>query len=242
MTSSDKESGKRLGRTGMARILVIDSRSDDREVVCAQLQAEGHETLAARSGEEGLALLRGENPMLIITDWRLPDMDGDDLLKGIRAINGNGVAPVMILAARASADSISNARAAGVADIMFKPHRKDELIARVAAALHGGSLSTARQDVLSNGKLHLDRVAHRVEVDGSEIELAPVEFRLLAFLMENPGRVMDRQQLLEKVWNRRAGIGQRTVDVHVRRLRAALEPHGCKGLLQTVRGFGYRFG
>jgi two-component system phosphate regulon response regulator PhoB len=226
----------------MARILVIDGSAADRELVCAQLRAEGHETLAAQNGEEGLALLRRESPMLVISDWSLPDMDGHDLLLGIRACNGQGLAPVMMLAARASADSISSARAAGVADIMFKPHRKDELVARVAAALRGDGASIARHSLLSNGKLRLDRVAHKVKVGQFEIDLAPVEFRLLAFLMENPGRVLDRQQLLEKVWNRRAGIGQRTVDVHVRRLRAALEPHGCDGLLQTVRGFGYRFG
>lgn len=225
----------------MARILVVDGRSDDREVVCAQLQAVGHEILFATTGEEGLAVLRRTSPSLVITDAGLPDMDGLDLVAGIRASNGSGAAPVVMLSTFAGADSVTTARAAGVAEVMFKPCRQDELIARVNSALRGGNGAT-RQGLLKIGKIELDRVSHKVRVQGTEIELAPVEFRLLAYLMENPGRVLDRQQLLEKVWNRRSGIGERTVDVHVRRLRAALEPFECESLLQTVRGFGYRFG
>jgi two-component system phosphate regulon response regulator PhoB len=96
--------------------------------------------------------------------------------------------------------------------------------------------------VLEVGPIRLDKLGHKVLVGSEEIELAPVEFRLMAYFMENPGRVMARRHLLEQVWRRRNGIGERTVDVHVRRLRAALEPHACDDLLQTVRGFGYRFG
>ena len=225
----------------MARILVVDGRSDDREIVCAQLQAVGHEILAATTGEEGLAVLRKTSPSLVITDSGLPDMDGLELVAGIRASNGSGGAPVVMLSAFAGADSVATARAAGVAEVMFKPCRQDELIARVNAALRGAN-GVARHGLMKIGGIELDRVAHKVRVRDTEIELAPVEFRLLAYLMENPGRVLDRQQLLEKVWNRRSGIGERTVDVHVRRLRAALEPFECESLLQTVRGFGYRFG
>jgi len=225
----------------MARILVVDAQADDREVVCTQLQAVGHEIVAATTGAEGLAVLRSASPSLVITDSGLPDMDGLDLVAGIRASNGSGVAPVVMLSASAGADSVSSARAAGVAEVMFKPCRQDELIARVNSALHAGN-GVGRQGLVKIGDIELDRVAHKVRVRDTEIELAPVEFRLLAYLMENPGRVLDRQQLLDKVWNRRSGIGERTVDVHVRRLRAALEPFECESLLQTVRGFGYRFG
>jgi two-component system phosphate regulon response regulator PhoB len=226
----------------MARILVVDGRADDREVVCAQLQAVGHEIVAATTGEEGLAALRNSSPSLVITDSGLPDMDGLDLVAGIhQAANGSGAAPVVMLSTFAGADSVATARAAGVAEVMFKPCRQDELIARVNSALRSSN-GSARQGLLKIGDVELDRVAHKVRVRDTEIDLAPVEYRLLAFLMENPGRVLDRQQLLDKVWNRRSGIGERTVDVHVRRLRAALEPFGCESLLQTVRGFGYRFG
>jgi two-component system phosphate regulon response regulator PhoB len=146
-----------------------------------------------------------------------------------------------MLAANVEADCVARAKAAGVDEVVFKPWQKGELIARVNAALHRPQTRGMR-DVLAHSEVELDRLSHKVRVQGTQVDLAPIEFRLLAYLMEHPGRVLDRQQLLEDVWNRRAGIGERTVDVHVRRLRAVLEPFGCDALIHTVRGFGYRFG
>jgi two-component system phosphate regulon response regulator PhoB len=223
----------------MARILVVDGAADDRDAVCKCLRAGGHEALEAASGSEGLRLLRATLPSLVITQWGLPDMAGLDLLAGIRASNGAGAAHVLMTFDNTEAEHMARARQAGVDDFMLKPARGIELLARVNAVL---GQRQGSDPIRRAGALALDPVSHKVTVGDAEIHLAPVEFRLLAYLMENPGRVFDRQQLLEQVWRRRSGIGERTVDVHIRRLRAALEPHGAEHLLQTVRGFGYRLG
>jgi two-component system phosphate regulon response regulator PhoB len=146
-----------------------------------------------------------------------------------------------MLSVRNEASAVAQALDSGVDDYLIKPVREEELVARINAVLRRPA-APGRDSVLEIGPLRLDRVGHKVTVGSREIELAPVEFRLMAYFMENPGRVMARRHLLEHVWRRRNGIGERTVDVHVRRLRAALEPHSCENLLQTVRGFGYRFG
>lgn len=225
----------------MAQILVVNEQADDRDVVCAELRAAGHDTFSAATGREGLDVLRRTSPSLVITNSGLPDMDGLEFVAGVRGSNGAGSAPVLMLAANAEADSVARARAAGVDEIVFRPWQPEELIARVNAALHRPDARGVRE-LLAHAGVELDRLSHKVLVQGTQVDLAPIEFRLLAYLMEHPGRVLDRQQLLEDVWNRREGIGERTVDVHVRRLRATFEPFGCEDLIQTVRGFGYRFG
>jgi two-component system phosphate regulon response regulator PhoB len=146
-----------------------------------------------------------------------------------------------MLSGRREASAVAQALDSGVDDYLAKPVREEELLARVNSALRRPA-APSRENVLEVGPIRLDKLCHKVTVGVREIGLAPVEFRLMAYFMENPGRVLARRHLLEQVWRRRGGIGERTVDVHVRRLRAALEPHSCGDLLQTVRGFGYRFG
>jgi len=168
-------------------------------------------------------------------------MSGLELARYVRRHPNGRLARVVMLSGRNEVGAIAHALDGGVDDYLTKPVREEELLARVNAAMRRPA-APSRENVLEVGPIRLDKVGHKVTVGTREIELAPVEFRLMAYFMENPGRVLARRHLLENVWRRRSGIGERTVDVHVRRLRAALEPHSCENLLQTIRGFGYRFG
>jgi two-component system phosphate regulon response regulator PhoB len=171
----------------------------------------------------------------------LRDMSGIELAHYVRKHSNGRLSRVVMLSGEDDAVMIANALDSGIDDYLTKPLKDEELVARINAALRRPAVSS-RETGLEIGPIRLDRLSHKVTVGQQAIELAPVEFRLLAYFMENPGRVLPRRHLLDQVWRRRSGIGERTVDVHVRRLRAALEPHSCENLLQTVRGFGYRFG
>jgi two-component system phosphate regulon response regulator PhoB len=168
-------------------------------------------------------------------------MSGVELASYIRRHPNGVLARVVILSSRDDAAGIAHALNSGVDDYLTKPCRREELQARLAAALRR-PVAAGRDQLLEVGPIRVDKLGHRVTVSGDPLDLAPAEFRLMVYFMENPGRVLARRHLLEQVWRRRQGIGERTVDVHVRRLRAALEPYRCDDLLQTVRGFGYRFG
>ena len=228
----------------MTRILIVDPSDTDRARFRQALAAEGFETADAAGGEAALGALEQRAADLVLTDWRLADMSGSELMDRIQGHNGNGAdLKVLVVATNAEGSAVAEALEQGADDFMAKPGTPRELVARVRAALRRPQLRPRDSEGLCRvGPVRLEKLTHRVTVDGEPIELAPAEYRLMAFFMENPGRVHDRQHLLEKVWRRRNGIGERTVDVHVRRLRALLEPHGCADLLQTVRGFGYRFG
>ncbi len=225
----------------MARILLVDGNAEDRQWVRQQLQHAGHDVTCA--GDATTAVDRVEHGSfdLVITDWMLRDMSGLELAHFVRKHANGRLTRVVMLTARNEVSAVAQALDGGIDDYLTKPVREEELVARVNAALRRPA-STTPESVLEIGPIRLDRLGHKVTVGVREVELAPAEFRLMAYFLENPGRVLARRHLLEQVWRRRNGIGERTVDVHVRRLRAALEPHGCQDMLQTVRGFGYRFG
>ena len=187
-----------------------------------------------------MVILQGASFDAVITEWLLTDMSALELAADVRRSTQNAGARILVVSTRSEPLDIANALDSGIDDYLVKRSPPEELVARVNAALRRPSAGGG--NILRVGPVVLDRLSHKVTVDGHEIGLAPAEFRLMAYLMENRGRVMGRKQLLVQVWNRRKGIGERTVDVHVRRLRAALTPHGNEDLLQTVRGFGYRFG
>jgi len=178
---------------------------------------------------------------MIVTEWMLRDMSGLELAHYVRKHANGRLTRVVMLSGRSDAGVVAHALDSGIDDYLVKPVREEELVARVNAVLRRPA-APSRESVLEVGPIRLDKLGHKVTVGAGELDLAPVEFRLMAYFMENRGRVLARRHLLEHVWRRRHGIGERTVDVHVRRLRAALEPHACADLLQTVRGFGYRFG
>lgn len=225
----------------MTRILLVDGNPDDREWVHTRLKAVGHEVVCAVDATTAVSHVEQRSFDLIVTEWMLRDMSGLELAHYVRKHANGRLTRVVMLTGRDDASAVAQALDSGVDDYLTKPVREEELVARVNAALRRPA-APSRENVLEIGPLRLDKLGHKVTVGARELELAPVEFRLMAYFMENPGRVLARRHLLEQVWRRRNGIGERTVDVHVRRLRAALEPHACESLLQTVRGFGYRFG
>lgn len=225
----------------MARILIVDSHPVDRARLLGQLAPAGHECVEAASADAALTEVEQRSVDLVLADWRLPDMSGLELAAELRRRPGALLSRVVLVSGRTDPQAAAAALDGGADDFLPKTCAAPELLARVHAALRRPP-SNAGGDVLEVGPIRLERQNHKVLVDSSPLPLAPAEFRLIAYFMEHPGRVLPRRQLLEQVWRSRGGIGERTVDVHVRRLRAALEPHQCDHLLQTVRGYGYRFG
>ncbi|MEO7387737.1 MAG: winged helix-turn-helix domain-containing protein [Gammaproteobacteria bacterium] len=225
----------------MTRILLVDGSTDDREWVRDRLKSVGHDVVCASDAMTAVDRIDQRSFDLLVTEWMLRDMSGLELAQYVRKHANGRLTRVVMLSGCDDASAVARALDSGVDDYLAKPVREEELVARVNAALRRPA-TPSRESVLEIGPLRLDRLGHRVTVGALEIDLAPAEFRLMTYFMENPGRVLARRHLLEHVWRRRHGIGERTVDVHVRRLRAALEPHSCENLLQTVRGFGYRFG
>ena len=225
----------------MARILVVEPNHDTQAMLREQLISAGHEPAVVTSGAAAIQELGRHAAQMVITGWVLPDMNGSELLAKLR--NGSGVAQLRVLVLARTGDGGAAAQALdqGADDVVAASAPAKELVARVGAALRR-SPAVGKRGVYQVGPLHLHEATHLFTVHGEPVELAPAEYRLMAYFMANPDRVHDRQHLLENVWGRGQGIGQRTVDVHVRRLRALLEPRGCADLLATVRGFGYRFG
>lgn len=225
----------------MSRILLVDGSTDDRDRTRDRLRAAGHDVSCVGDATAAVERIEQHSFDMIVTDWMLRDMSGLELAHYARRHANGRQARVIIHTARNDPVAVAQALDGGIEDYMVKPLEPAELIARVNAALRRPAALPV-ESVLEVGPIRLDKLGHKVTVGSGELDLAPVEFRLMAYFMENRGRVLARRHLLENVWKRRSGIGERTVDVHVRRLRAALEPHACADLLQTVRGFGYRFG
>ena len=223
----------------MACILVVDADGVARARVARQLEALGHTVSQAPTCRAAAELLRGRRPDLVLIEQLMPDMSGIDFLR--RLHQGSEVAPprVIILSARNDVRDIVQALDSGADDYVVKPFRPSELLARVRAALRHCAVPV-KADVLTVGELSMDRLSHRVSAGGTPLALTPAEYRLLEYLLLHPTRVHARDQLLARAWGRVHGVSPRTVDVHVRRLRQALEPHGLDGMIRTVRGFGYR--
>jgi two-component system, OmpR family, phosphate regulon response regulator PhoB len=206
----------------VTRILLVDGNTDDREWVRDRLKAVGHDVVCASDATTAVDRLEQRSFDMVVTDWMLRDMSGLEFAHYVRKHANGRLTRVVMLSGRSDASAVAHALDSGVDDYLTKPVREEELLARVNAALRRPAVPS-RENVLEVGPIRLDKLSHKVIVGSRELDLA-------------------RRHLLEHVWRRRNGIGERTVDVHVRRLRAALEPHSCENLLQTVRGFGYRFG
>jgi len=178
-------------------------------------------------------------PDLVLLDWMLPGMSGIEFARRLRADEGTRAIPIIMLTARGEEEDAVAGLETGADDYITKPFSPRELVARIKAVLRRRS-PQATEDVVAIGALRLDPATHRVTADEAQVSLGPTEFRLLHFLMTHPERVHSRAQLLDQVWGDHVFVEERTVDVHVRRLRAALEPTGLDQLIQTVRGSGYR--
>lgn len=224
----------------MGRILVVEDEAAIAELIALHLRHEGHQPRVATSGPEAQAALLEQLPDLVVLDWMLPGEPGTALLQRWRNDPRTKTLPVIMLTARAQeADKIKGLDV-GADDYLTKPFSPAELMARVRALLRRRA-PEALDAPLQAGALRLEPAARRVFSGATELQLGPTEFRLLRYLMSHPERVHSRAQLLDKVWGDHVFIEERTVDVHIKRLRDALSPAGCATLVETVRGAGYRF-
>ena len=222
-----------------ASILVVEDEPAIMELLRVNLVDAGYDVRAVADAEAAEREIARAVPTLVLLDWMLPRKSGLAFARELRTSARTRLLPIIMVTARTDeADKVAGLEA-WVDDYVTKPFSPRELKARIKAVLRRRAPETA-QEPLAAGVLTLDPVTHRVEADGTTVPLGPTEFRLLRFLMARPERVHSRAQLLDQVWGNDAYIEERTVDVHIRRLRQALEPVGQDGLIETVRGSGYR--
>ncbi|HXZ53582.1 MAG TPA: phosphate regulon transcriptional regulator PhoB [Burkholderiales bacterium] len=221
-------------------ILVVEDEPAIQELIAVNLEHAGHHVIRARDAEEALRVVRHALPDLLLIDWMLPGMSGVSLARQLRQSERTRQVPVIMLTARAAESDKIMGLEAGADDYVTKPFSPKELVARIKAVLRRRAPQMTDEPVEVGG-LRLEPATRRVFGDRRPLELGPTEFRLLHFLMTHPERVHSRAQLLDQVWGDHVFIEERTVDVHIRRLRKTLEPSGHDRLIQTVRGSGYRF-
>ncbi|ADC62574.1 phosphate regulon transcriptional regulator PhoB [Allochromatium vinosum] len=224
----------------MTTILVIDDEPDIREVMRFALESSDFRVMEAGHADEARKLLSNETPDLILLDWMLPGRSGLELAQQLKQNPKTKSIPIIMISARGEEEDRVKGLDTGADDYIAKPFSPREMVARVKAVLRRAKPDEAT-DEIEIGGLVMDNLGHRVTAGGRPIEVAPTEYRLLHFFMAHADRAFSRSQLLDQVWGDQVYVEERTVDVHVRRLRKALEPTGHDRLLQTVRGVGYRF-
>ncbi len=220
-------------------VLIVDDEQPIRQMIDYALKREGFLTLEAANASEARIALAEAQPDVILLDWMLPETSGLDLAREWRRSDASAQIPIIMLTARTEEEDKVRGLEGGADDYITKPFMPRELVARIRAVLRrsgGGD-----DEILQAGALRLDTGAHRVSVGEHMVDLGPTEFRMLRFFMAHPERVYTRGQMLDRVWGANVFVEERTVDVHIRRLRKALEPSGTDAYVQTVRGAGYRF-
>ena len=222
-----------------ATILVVEDEPAIQSLIEVNLRRAGHVVQLASDAETARRLVQDALPDLVLLDWMLPGMSGVDFARLLRSDARTRMLPVIMLIARAEERDKIEAMELGADDYVTKPFSPRELMARIKAVLRRHAPQVT-EDVVELGGLRLDPSTHRITAGGADVNLGPTEFRLLHYLMTHPERVHSRTQLLDQVWGDHVFVEERTVDVHIRRLRAALEPGGHDALIQTVRGSGYR--
>jgi two-component system phosphate regulon response regulator PhoB len=223
----------------MPTILVVEDEPAIRELLRVNLVDAGYEVQEASDAESAQSLVNAALPDLLLLDWMLPGQSGLAWAKQLRADNRTRDIPIIMVTARSEETDRVAGLEAWVDDYVTKPFSPRELKARIKSVLRRRAPEAA-QETLSVGPLKLDPVTHRVTVNDETVTMGPTEFRLLRYLIARPERVHSRAQLLDQVWGDHVYIEERTVDVHIRRLRVALEPFGAADLIETVRGSGYR--
>ena len=219
-------------------ILVVEDEPEIREMLQFALRRAGFDIWSAESAEAALSQLDGRLPDALVIDWMLPGMSGLELARRLRRDEHTSALPLLMLTARGEEPDKLSGFESGVDDYVVKPFSPKELVARLKALLRRTGTS---DDMLNHGALELDRRAHRVLYHGDPINLGPTEYRLLEIFMRDPDRAFERSQLLDLAWGRGTYIEERTVDVHILRLRRVLKPFGLDQAIETVRGVGYRF-
>ncbi len=220
-------------------ILLIEDEPDIRDMLNFALSRAGFEVWESDTAEDAMRKLDGLLPNLLIIDWMLPGMSGVDLATRLRQDAHTASLPIIMLTARGEEADKLKSFSSGVDDYIVKPFSPRELIARVRALLR--RVGSPDDGILAAGDIQMDLNAHQVTIQGQRVKLGPTEFRLLELFLNHPERAFDRAQLLDRVWGRSVYIEERTVDVHVLRLRKALKPFGIADNIETIRGVGYRF-
>ena len=223
-----------------ATILVVEDEPAIQELISATLQHAGHRVMRAYSAEEAVPLVNGTLPDVVLLDWMLPGMNGIQFARRLRGEDRTRELPIIMLTARGEEQDKVAGLDSGADDYLTKPFSPRELVARIKAVLRRRAPQMTEDCVEVDG-LRVDPVTHRVTGNGSQLDLGPTEFRLLHFFITHQERVFNRTMLLDQVWGDHVFVEERTVDVHIRRLRAVLEATGHDRLIQTVRGSGYRF-
>ena len=221
-------------------ILVVEDDPDIRELLSFTISRAGFDLVAAETAEEALRMLDSGLPEVMVIDWMLPGMDGIDLAKYLRSDSLTSALPIIMLTARGEEIDKLKSFEAGVDDYVTKPFSPKELTARLKALLRRSG-RPADGEINAAG-LKLDLLSHKLYASNKEINIGPTEFKLLELFMRNPNRAFERSQLLDRVWGRGVYVEERTVDVHVLRLRKLLRLTGKDHLIETVRGVGYRLG
>lgn len=224
----------------MRQILIVEDEQPIRDMLAFALRRAGFGVREAEDSQQARVQLADKRPDLVLIDWMLPDMSGLELTRHIKRESATRDLPVIMLTARAAEGDKVAGLDGGADDYVTKPFSPRELLSRINAVLRRTG-SAATDDTVDLGGLQLDRAAHRVSAGGAEVALGPTEYRMLDFFMQNPERVFSRAQLLDRVWGGNVYVEERTIDVHIRRLRKALEAVALDHRVQTVRGSGYRF-
>jgi len=222
-----------------ATVLVVEDEPAIQELIAYNLRQAGHHPLRADNAEQAQALVRDALPDLVLLDWMLPGASGVDLARRLRSEDRTRDIPIIMLTARTEERDKVTGLETGADDYITKPFSPRELLARIKAVLRRRAPQMT-DDAVELAGLAIDPATHRVTARGAQVGVGPTEFRLLHFLITHPERVHSRAQLLDQVWGDHVFVEERTVDVHIRRLRKALEPSGLDRLVQTVRGSGYR--
>lgn len=223
-----------------AKILVVEDEEPIRQMLLIVLNKADFDVQCAKDVREARDLIAESMPDLILLDWMLPDMSGIDWCRQLKNDPSLNELPVILLTARGAEEDKVRGLEVGADDYMTKPFSPREMVARIKAVLRRAGKSFTKTKVVA-GHLILDMERYQLSYQGRDVPLSPTEFKLMRFFMTHPGKVYNREQLLDNVWGRTAYIEERTVDVHIRRLRKVLSEHGCGDLVKTVRGFGYRF-
>ena len=220
-------------------ILVVEDEQEIRDLLVFTLLRDGYEVVEAETAEVALEKIDNSLPDLVLVDWMLPGMDGIDLAKRLRRDELTAHLPIVMLTARGEEADKLQSFAGGIDDYITKPFSPRELLARLKALLRRSG--SPKNNLIEASGICLDLNSYRITINGNEIQISPTEYKLLEVLMRHPDRAFERSQLLDRVWGRQVFVEERTVDVHMLRLRKILKPHGLDATLQTVRGIGYRF-
>jgi two-component system phosphate regulon response regulator PhoB len=221
-----------------ATILIVEDEPPQAEMLSYNLAKEGYSVLMAENGDQAFDLLIDEHPDLIVLDWMLPDISGIEICRRLRARTETKSVPIILLTARGEEEDRVRGIETGADDYVVKPYSPRELIARIKGLLRR-SHPELSQNVLEYADLSMDLERHKVTRAGKRLHLGPTEFRLLRVFLERPTRVLSREALLDLVWGRDVFVEDRTVDVHIRRLRKIINADGGPDLIRTVRGAGY---